>query len=426
MASISRGKNGRRMIQFVGADGKRRSIRLGKVSQRVAESVKVRIEQLVAAKISGHAPDDETARWVAQLDTTMLDKLAAVGLIPKRKAATLGDFLDSYINSRCDVKPRTRAFYEQVRDGLLNHFGSGKPLREVSPGDADGWRLHLLSNELAENTVRRRCGQAKQFFTAAMRRRLIPDNPFAGIKSAVQANRIRFFFVTPEQAEKVIEACPDAQWRLLFALSRYGGLRCPSEHLNLRWGDVDWEHGRITVTSPKTEHHPGGASRIIPLFPELLPYLRDCFELAEPGAEFVITRYRSTNANLRTQLLRIIKRAGLKPWPKLFQNLRSTRQTELEETFPSHVVCTWIGNSQPIAQKHYLQVTQDHFEKALQNPVQQPAVSARNDSQADPEEHEKTPVLPGVAAECGQVHIGQVRKRGLEPPRTVRSTRPST
>ena len=56
--------------------------------------------------------------------------------------------------------------------------------------------------------------------------------------------------------------------------------------------------------------------REIPIFPELKPYLEDVFELAEPGDEFVITRYRKKNANLRTQLLRILKRAGIAPWPK--------------------------------------------------------------------------------------------------------------
>ena len=35
---------------------------------------------------------------------------------------------------------------------------------------------------------------------------------------------------------------------------------------------------------------------------------------------------------------RIIRRAGLTPWPKPFQNLRSTRETELAETYPLHVV----------------------------------------------------------------------------------------
>ena len=115
--------------------------------------------------------------------------------------------------------------------------------------------------------------------------------------------------------------------------------------LRLRWCDIHWDRGRITVTSPKTEHHPGGESRVIPIFPELRPYLEEAFDQAEPGTEWVITRYRDANANLRTQLLRIIRLAGLAPWPKLFQNLRSTRQTELEEHFPSHVVCGWIGKA---------------------------------------------------------------------------------
>jgi hypothetical protein len=100
------------------------------------------------------------------------------------------------------------------------------------------------------------------------------------------------------------------------------------------------------------------------LFPELLPYLREVFEKAEPGTEYVITRYRQANCNLRTQLERIINKAGLKRWPKLFQNLRSTRQTELAEQWPEHVVCAWIGNSKAMAREHYLQVTEEHFERA--------------------------------------------------------------
>lgn len=173
----------------------------------------------------------------------------------------------------------------------------------------------------------------------AVKWKLIEENPFADVKAGSQTNKARMFFVTRDMAQKVLDACPDTQWRLLFALSRYGGLRCPSEHLALRWGDVDWEHSRIRIRSSKTEHHEGGDCRIIPLFPELRPYLQQAFDEAEPGTEYVITRYRDVNANLRTQLERIINRAGLKTWPKLFHNLRSTRQTELAERYPIHVVC---------------------------------------------------------------------------------------
>lgn len=83
-------------------------------------------------------------------------------------------------------------------------------------------------------------------------------------------------------------------------------------------------------------------------------------------------RRRRPNANLRTQLNRILRRAGLKAWPKLFQNSRATRQTELAESFPAHFVCAWMGNSQAVAAMHYLQVTDQHFElgKTTQNPTQ--------------------------------------------------------
>ena len=197
------------------------------------------------------------------------------------------------------------------------------------------------------------------------------ENPFADLVAAVKGTASRFYFVTPEQAQKVLDACPSAEWRLLFALSRYGGLRCPSEHLGLRWADIDLDAGTMLVHSPKTEHHEGGESRLVPIFPELRPYLEDARELADDGAEWVITKTRDTTVNLRTMLQKIIKRAGVGPWPKLWQNLRSTRETELAETFPIHVVCQWIGNSQAVARKHYLQVTDEHFKQAaaLQIPV---------------------------------------------------------
>lgn len=57
-------------------------------------------------------------------------------------------------------------------------------------------------------------------------------------------------------------------------------------------------------------------------------------------------------------------RALSKPWPKLFQNLRSSRETELLKQFPVNVVCAWLGNTPKVAIKHYAQVTDDDFRQA--------------------------------------------------------------
>src|SRR5262249_13925276 len=75
----------------------------------------------------------------------------------------------------------------------------------------------------------------------------------------------------------------------------------------------------------------------------------------------------------------------------LFHNLRASRETELAAEYPIHVVCEWIGNTERIAAKHYLQVTDDYFERAaggaaksaaqaLQNPVQSMAALGCQDS----------------------------------------------
>ena len=378
MASICRDPDGRKRIVFTGKGGKRKVIRLGKAGIKYAESVVVRVQALAVAAMTNLPWDPETAAWVAgliELDSKLYDKLQAVGLVPPKAAKDkpavplLGAFLQSYIDGRSDVKPRTKINLGQARNNLVRFFGEDKPLGEITLGDADEFRRDLLGR-LGENTARRHCGRAKQFFRAAVRKELIAKNPFGDMKGcAVKAShQDRLYFVTRADAQKVLDACIDAQWRLLFALARFGGLRTPSEPLGLRWTDVDWERDRITIRSPKTEHHEGGESRQIPIFPELRGPLNEVWEQAEPGSEFVITRYRDSGVNLRTQLERIIRKAGLEPWPKLWQNLRATRETELAEKHPIHLVCYWLGNSALVAKKHYLQIRDQDFTAAA-NPA---------------------------------------------------------
>jgi hypothetical protein len=96
----------------------------------------------------------------------------------------------------------------------------------------------------------------------------------------------------------------------------------------LSWQDVDWAAQKFRVDSPKT------GESWVPHFPELRRHLDAAFEAAPEGAVHVITRCRDTNANLRTTFTKIIRRAELKPWPKLFHNLRASRQTELAAVYP--------------------------------------------------------------------------------------------
>jgi integrase len=291
MASICDDPGGRRRILFVAPDGKRRTLYLGRIDRRAAESIKLRIEAMLASALSGCPLDGETARWLADLPAPLARKLAKAGLIAHRAGAptkvTLGEFLDGYLTKRTDAKPSTIVHWRHTVRCLVEFFGPGKPLDTITPGDAVDFERFLRAgardqrrrNEppgLAGATVRKRVSNAKQFFQDAVARELIHKNPFGALKGSVRPNRSRDYFLTRDDAQRILDACPDAQWRLLFALSRFGGLRCPSEHLALRWSDVDWERDRIRIHSPKTEHHEGKGERWIPLFPELRGPLEKC------------------------------------------------------------------------------------------------------------------------------------------------------
>ena len=69
------------------------------------------------------------------------------------------------------------------------------------------------------------------------------------------------------------------------------------------------------------------------------------------------------NSNLRSEMQRLLRRAGVSGWPRLFHSMRASRQTELQREFPLQVVCSWLGNLPRIVQQSYLMVTEDDFAK---------------------------------------------------------------
>ncbi len=417
MASIACDPGGKKRILVACGDGPRKTIRLGSVSQRNAEAIKVRVEQLATAKLTG-IMDPEAARWVGSLEDKMYAKLAAAGLVPPRdrQHPTLGRLLSAFFDTVA-VKPQTAVTYKQTRTAMEKFFGEARRLSTIETLDGDRWRQAMREEGLAEATISKRIKTGRQILRQGIKWKMLAENPLEGVKAGSQSNASRMFFISQEDSAKVLDACPNVEWKLLFALSRIGGLRCPSEHLRLKWEHVDWARGRILVSSPKTEAHAGRDSRIIPMFPELRALLMEAFEAAEPGGEWVIARYRDPTCNLRSQFIRILHRAGLKPWPRLFHNLRGSRQTELAAKHPIHVVCAWLGNTQAVAQTHYLQLRDSDFEDAIrevaaphaaQKAAQHAAARGCTEAPAALAIPPETRGLLGVAAPCGAVQVWQM------------------
>ncbi|MBX7104183.1 MAG: hypothetical protein K1X57_08875, partial [Gemmataceae bacterium] len=97
------------------------------------------------------------------------------------------------------------------------------------------------------------------------------------------------------------------------------------------------------------------------------------------------------SCNLRSSFSKLINRAGLTAWPRLFHNLRSSCETELLQKLPVYVVAKWMGHDLKVSIKHYAQTTDEHFDRArggaksgaleAQKAAQQAAVGSSSVSQ---------------------------------------------
>jgi integrase len=363
MASLQKVKqHGRDVFRvvFYDKDHDRRYLRLGSMGKKAAESIRSHVEHLADLSAAGLPIDAELSAWLDKIGKKLADQLAALGLIAPRESAALAAFLDGYIQGRTGA-PNTIKNLKYTRGKLVEYFGPDRELRSIISGDADQFRQWLLREGFAAAVASKSVKTARHFLKVAYRRGLVALNPFADVPAGGERNDERLRFIDRATVDKVLDQAPDAEWRLIIALARFGGLRTPSETLGLQWSDVDWVGGKVTVQSPKTAWQ-GKPNRVVPLFPELRPYLKDAFD---PEKVHCINRYRDSNSNLRTELLRIIKRAGVEPWPRLFHNLRASRQTELTDHYPAHVVAAWLGNTEKVAERHYLKVTDEHFQRAI-------------------------------------------------------------
>jgi len=373
MASLSKDGSGWRILFVCPATGKRHTVRTGRCARKDAETARNMVEKLLQARRLGTAIDGQTAEWLKAIDDKLRDRLARVGLVDLPRATLLGPFLDDYIEQRRrrgDVTDSTIEVWGHTRRNLKTYFGPDKDMRTIGPADADDWAAWLRSHEkLAENTIRKRSQFAKKFFAVAVKRKLLPENPFAGLVGAVVSVPDRQYFVPRESVDLLLEQCHGPEFRLLLVMARYLGVRVPSEIVPMKWGHVDWEKMRIVITSPKTKRHKGGDKRVCPIFPEVAPALREAWEAAPEGAQWIFPSVRHAGKNLRSWLERAILRSGLTPWPRLWQNFRASRATELADQYPSHVAAAWLGHSERIADRHYRQTTGTHYERAIQEPT---------------------------------------------------------
>ena len=385
MASVSTNrKTGARRVLFVSTDGTRRALHVGKVTMATATEIGAHVDHLVLCQQAREDFRQSTQQWIEHIRRhwpRLAKRLVTFGLISESTGSTasrkncsisFADYADQLIAARNDLKPNTIRLWRQTAVRIREFFGP-LTIMGVTAKHGNDFKRWLLSPSdkggagYASTSAGKHMALTKTFLQEAVDAGIVNVNPFGKVVIDRQRNRTRQRFIDSSVITQVISLVDDPEFQAVVALSRWGGLRTPSEPFAMQWKHIDWDCKRIEVQSVKTRSK-GRPTREIPLFPELVPFLttlRDAHLEISPETFVIPNLRRFTGANLRKRMSRAVRNASFEVWPRIFHNLRASRQTELEERFPRKTVCEWMGNSEQVADQHYLQVRNEHFDRAV-------------------------------------------------------------
>ena len=401
MASYSKHpKTGKYRIRFILND-KSKTMMLPTADESVAQDICSMVKRMEIQHKTGE-PDRRLANWLREIPDDLRGRLERAGLVEESKRLTVAELYKKFLESKPDSPDSTLTAWGQAYRNLTDYLkGDSRYIDSITIDEAIAFKAWLPKQEKADrpkskrkkpadkassvvygrsgvkgtlspSTAGRRLGFVKQWFLFAVSRGWLEKSPFENIPAPVPVNPERQYFISQEESEKILEACPNQRWRALFVLSRYIGIRIPSELYTLKWSDVhfsdpskDGEAGRgfIYIHDQKRKHHGDNmALRRSPLWANVERELIALYNEAKEGEEFLFPEVKKSS-NLRTDFVRIVKRAGVEVYPKIFHNLRSSCETEYERAgVKPTVYCRWLGNSPQVAVRHYVQYGEEDFQ----------------------------------------------------------------
>ena len=364
MASLLKNVAGRDGLEIrIHANGERYVVWIGKLTVRQQREYERHVQCIVDSFKVGASAEPESLKWFDSVPERIRDKFVSWGMLPavQRRTVTteqrtVEGWTQLYIDELNGVW-RTKNNYLQARTWLLKSVDGTRDIGTVTQGELKRWQAGMTT--LAMSSRNKHTQRVKTMFAGAVEDGILSSSP-ANIlkeeKSKKRIDRSRQQFVDATTTATVLKKLPDTNWRLLFCLMRFQGLR-RHEVFAIDWNNIDWETNELTVPA---ETKTGWRS--MPIFAETLPYLQDAHYLADAGDKVI--RWTGSQESLTELLKRHVVDACGKCWPKACQQLRSTRRTELDALFPSYVVNEWLGHDSKTAERHYQQVTPDHLKRA--------------------------------------------------------------
>ena len=281
MASLRKHK-GRYSARFYDSDRspKRKEVALGTSRKSVAKPKMHRLEEAYA---KGDY-DPWKGGWLAE---------------NKSVENTIKQYLDA--KRREGLQESTLDGYEYKLGNFARHTPTGAMMRDVQPNHVHSY-IHARVNEGQANesapsnaTMRSRYRHVKAFFSWAEENELVDDSPVEEV-SRPRTEEKEKAFLRPEDVKKLLRSIdahremkegepgptPRDTWLKQMVRVAVGtGLR-RGELLNLQWGDIDLDAGRVVVRNREGFTSKNGNERTVPLRGDALETLREMYEVRVP------------------------------------------------------------------------------------------------------------------------------------------------
>jgi integrase len=243
---------------------------------------------------------------------------------PAKARITVGELAHVWLAGKINLKPTTRARYEDVlRTHVLPRWAD-VPLNKLEHGEIQTWLSALSATGLAGASVRKAHVVLSGILGLAVRDRRLAANPALGA-ALPPLNTQRRRYLTPTQVDTLADAAGPG--RLVIYTLSYCGLRW-SELAALRVRNVDLLRRRLTIEEAVTEINGGRAvwgtpksheRRTVPLPRFLAAELADTLHTKGPddlmfaSPEGALLRNRNARSSWFDAAVTAIGQPGLTP-----------------------------------------------------------------------------------------------------------------
>ena len=298
--------------KFKGPDGRYKRRTTGTSDKAMAKKVMIELERIALKAKRNDGLIASTLIKYAQ-EASELVTGQSIG-IPSTK-----EFFEGFLKAKeMNKKEGTLRSYKTTVGKFLTHVGKAAnlPIDKIKPDHIQGFVKSRAADGTSPATIRQSIVVLRMIFKKAQKQQLCSVNPADTVETPAGESKEKLPF-THTEVEKILETCPNEEWRTLVRLGFYTGGRI-GDCLDLHWESFDLgEDPSITFQQKKTGRNRKGWVKLA-VHRTLKERLEEWRLLSKAKiTDYVLPSFAGKDlggrAGISTQFIEIMEKAGVDP-----------------------------------------------------------------------------------------------------------------